>query len=401
MFRSFYLVVFLLAINLAARAQSPGDSYIQQYSTENGLPSNGIKGMQWDERSGFLWLATEAGIVRFNGVDFRSFTRENTSSIKSERMWFMLSNSNGKMFTADVAGNIFTIRENRLEPWGEITNISNRPFAIYNLLCVSDSFFNKAMTLSVRDFNILPFGKVIPLNDSACLVYNGKQIFRYNISNQSTPCLPESHAEIKSVFKIGSNCFYNTSADRIFLLDPYTKSSTPVGIIDEKGSPVSLNTKSSQLLWDPGKEDPILIDREYAWSLSYHNGQIVATLLSASLPLDAYIQSVRYSERMKTLFVATDSRGLVVIRKNLVTSKKRADVGIKKRNAYYSQVLLENNTILTNEGDIIGSGDKGNVSLPIKGKFNFTISTVGDTTLWFVQYNSQYKMNCLHAYNYR
>ena len=46
---------------------------IQHYTTENGLPANGIKGMEWDERTGFLWVATEAGLVRYDRVGFRTF----------------------------------------------------------------------------------------------------------------------------------------------------------------------------------------------------------------------------------------------------------------------------------------------------------------------------------------
>jgi hypothetical protein len=39
-------------------AQTVKDYTIQQFTTENGMPSNGIKGLQWDEQTGFLWIAT-------------------------------------------------------------------------------------------------------------------------------------------------------------------------------------------------------------------------------------------------------------------------------------------------------------------------------------------------------
>src|SRR5579859_1818044 len=48
---------------------------IQHFSTDNGLPSNGIKGLQWDEKTGFLWIATEAGVARYNGADFQVFNK--------------------------------------------------------------------------------------------------------------------------------------------------------------------------------------------------------------------------------------------------------------------------------------------------------------------------------------
>ena len=64
------ILFFFLFIVSAAMGQTEDNSHVQTYTTDNGLPSNGIKGLQWDEATEFLWMATEAGIVRFNGVDF-------------------------------------------------------------------------------------------------------------------------------------------------------------------------------------------------------------------------------------------------------------------------------------------------------------------------------------------
>src|SRR3954462_12315521 len=101
-------VTFLLIVNLfihAAVAQIPAFQ-TRNYTTENGLPSNGIKGMEWDEQTGFLWVATEAGIVRFNGIDFKTYTNKNTPFIASERFRLMKRNNKGIIYAADVYDNI-------------------------------------------------------------------------------------------------------------------------------------------------------------------------------------------------------------------------------------------------------------------------------------------------------
>ena len=64
------------------------DYLVERFTTDNGLPSNGIKGLQWDEQTGFLWIATEAGITRYNGVDFVTFSRANTPELFSEECSF-------------------------------------------------------------------------------------------------------------------------------------------------------------------------------------------------------------------------------------------------------------------------------------------------------------------------
>lgn len=45
---------------------------IRRYTDENGLPQNSIKAAAPDAY-GFVWLATESGVVRFDGKDFRTY----------------------------------------------------------------------------------------------------------------------------------------------------------------------------------------------------------------------------------------------------------------------------------------------------------------------------------------
>ncbi len=45
----------------------------ERINTDNGLPTNAIKGLQFDEKNRFLWVATESGILRYNGYGFQNF----------------------------------------------------------------------------------------------------------------------------------------------------------------------------------------------------------------------------------------------------------------------------------------------------------------------------------------
>src|SRR6187399_118023 len=121
MYRFLILFCCFSALFNPATAQKAVNSHVQQYTTDNGLPSNGIKGMQWDEKHEFLWMATEAGIVRFNGVDIKSYNKENMSAIASERLLFMVQNSARKIYTADQLGNIFLIDESKPVLWKKTT----------------------------------------------------------------------------------------------------------------------------------------------------------------------------------------------------------------------------------------------------------------------------------------
>src|SRR5579872_6700953 len=108
-----------------ARADSSA-YHVQRFTTDNGLPSNGIKGIQWDGQTGFLWIATEAGVVRYNGADFQLFNRDNSPGMYSERMLFLLKTREGRIFTSDETGDLFFVSRNKLQFIGK-TRVDTRP----------------------------------------------------------------------------------------------------------------------------------------------------------------------------------------------------------------------------------------------------------------------------------
>ena len=50
---------------------------VRTWSTEQGLPVNSVVDILQD-RDGFMWFATEQGLVRFDGVAFEVFDRAST-----------------------------------------------------------------------------------------------------------------------------------------------------------------------------------------------------------------------------------------------------------------------------------------------------------------------------------
>ncbi|MGE5126598.1 MAG: hypothetical protein ACM3PV_09905, partial [Betaproteobacteria bacterium] len=63
----------VLAASLAAAARAQASSWSEtRYSTRDGLPSPYVKGAA-EDGAGFVWLATDGGLVRFDGSIFTSF----------------------------------------------------------------------------------------------------------------------------------------------------------------------------------------------------------------------------------------------------------------------------------------------------------------------------------------
>lgn len=84
---------FFFLIQSVAVAQKDGDLpamlhndryIITRYNSENGLPQNSAKDLLLD-RNNFLWIATENGLVRFDGQRFRVYNTSNTPFLQTNR----------------------------------------------------------------------------------------------------------------------------------------------------------------------------------------------------------------------------------------------------------------------------------------------------------------------------
>ena len=397
------ILFFFLFIVSAAMGQTEDNSHVQTYTTDNGLPSNGIKGLQWDEATEFLWMATEAGIVRFNGVDFKSYTKENMPAIASERLLFIVRNNAGKIYTSDQPGNVFLIDKGKPVLWkkSQVNSAINPYLGSYYLLAVSDLFFQTKLASATP----LPtpftagFDKIICISDTSFLVQNAGTLYFHSISLKNPVALAVEKENINTTFKIGSNYFIRNKKNEIFRFDISTQAITPVALTERAGTILKPLTNNSLLYWQTGMANPVFIDGEKAWQISYNGNALTAELIFTGIPADSYIKSIQYSKKNKLLFIGTESKGLIVINQNRMQSKKRNEINSRNRNSYYSQIELPNGNILTNESDIIGNDTSRVNALPIKGKFSFNLSITDGNLLWYSQADMQLGYNCLHQYN--
>jgi ligand-binding sensor domain-containing protein/signal transduction histidine kinase len=107
MMRSAWLWALLLVFGHAARALDPGrslDHYGHQaWRTDSGLPQNTVHSIL-QTRDGYLWLGTEGGLVRFDGIDFVTFDTENTPQFKNDTVYDLLQDGSGTLWISTAAG---------------------------------------------------------------------------------------------------------------------------------------------------------------------------------------------------------------------------------------------------------------------------------------------------------
>ncbi len=391
------LLVISIAFSRITIAQVPATFQTRHYTTENGLPSNGTKGLEWDEETGFLWIATEAGIARFNGIDFKTYTNKNTPFIASERFRLMTRNNKGIIYAADEYDNIFKVRQNELVLYRKTTKENKlNTYQAYYGLSVSDTFFSykvnhPAIKRFLPDFDQTP--KTLTITDTSVLFIKNEKPIIITLTNNEPALLVKEDVLIKAAFKIKDQIFLISKDRKVFRVDIDAHLLLPVKF-DERFEN-EFNKGEFHFFGDASEKSSIVTGNNKAWSLSYDGTKIIAREICDALPPDILILSIQYSQEKELLFIGTDSKGLFVITENRVNviRKKQKAIGT---NAYYSQIELPGNRILTDRGDILGPQENINHPPPVKGHFYNSYLT-SDSLLW---YNKRINLN-LYCYDYK
>lgn len=74
-----------------------------QWQDRDGLPQNTVQAIA-QTRDGYIWLGTEAGLVRFNGRAFRTYTQASTPEMKSDSVLALLARRDGSLWVGTRSG---------------------------------------------------------------------------------------------------------------------------------------------------------------------------------------------------------------------------------------------------------------------------------------------------------
>ena len=107
---SFRLKILMMVVGCCCSAASALDPLLdlsqfsrQMWLTENGLPQNTVHSITQTE-NGYIWIATEEGLARFDGVRFTVFDKQNTPELKSNDIRVLLEDRSGALWAGTAAG---------------------------------------------------------------------------------------------------------------------------------------------------------------------------------------------------------------------------------------------------------------------------------------------------------
>ncbi|MEP6912651.1 MAG: two-component regulator propeller domain-containing protein, partial [bacterium] len=71
--------------------------------TENGLPQNTVHSIA-QTPNGYVWIGTEEGLARFDGIRFTVFDKQNTPQLKSNYIRTLLVDQRGALWIGTAEG---------------------------------------------------------------------------------------------------------------------------------------------------------------------------------------------------------------------------------------------------------------------------------------------------------
>lgn len=119
-------IVFIIGLLVSALTVLHAQT-ARLYTPESGLVNSQVNGIAQDG-SGYIWISTEGGLVRFDGMGFETFRhdRENPNSIPSDSVQQLLEDRFGGKWVATAGGLVlFESEYNRFNPFD--LNDARRP----------------------------------------------------------------------------------------------------------------------------------------------------------------------------------------------------------------------------------------------------------------------------------
>ncbi len=401
--RVFFYIVFIFSLYAGyAVCQTQQRFIVSEYNTENGLPANGIKGIAYDKETNFLWIATEAGILRFNGQDFKVFTTRNLPHLSSERIAILAANKKGEIVFLDTKTNTFRIQMNKPVLFRKHDTISTINYNSVLSFKLSNYILTRKMELLEANSQPNIYNTIVEVHDTACIfTNNNNEILYFSIFKTKADTISKKQSVAPYLFETDNQSFCKDENGNFFRINTNPKGIESISLLLEQKALSNKEIKKGVLIWENNNQKPLLFLGKYAYVLSFDGKNLTANLICNAIPTSSNIRYALYDADTKHLFIGTQSKGIIIIKPNYFKNLKNVVYNPQIPNATYTQIEVGKQQVLTNYGIILGEGILQHAKIPIRKYYGLSSYTFHDSILFYSARHTITNKNVVHSYNYK
>jgi signal transduction histidine kinase len=342
--KSSLFTILLLLIGASTFSQLPYT--FERLNTDYGLPTNTIKGLQFDEKNRFLWIATESGIVRYNGHNIQSFGDQEEKSILNNRVVYFTIANNGNLFGKFVDATSFTIKGNDVII-GKTTSIDNS----------LNEFIEKKYNINLSKIKNIQKSidfKTFKINNEI-LSINEDYLLRFN--NTSVDTIQFFNSKVQS-FQIGNRLYIidaNDVLSEVIINNVPNAFSKLIFKKEYNFEKYFKNVIDVKVFQDLPMDDVFIIIDQKLYRINLIDNNVSFDLVLDNLPIAEYYKFVQFDKITQTIYIGTDNRGVLVCRPKFFNRILPNRMLLNTSTSAYAQVLLKNGNIQVNDGPIFGS----------------------------------------------
>lgn len=330
---------------------------IQQHiGLREGLPQNSVRDLYYD-KYGYLWIATEGGLARWDGMHIKTITRRDAPDIfESGRISFINEDQDGRAIVAPesyprkfaaLTGpfSYSALPDDQKRYLGQIQYKLMDITALYQR--AKDKGWNRLIP-ELDKMNITPFsedGKTGALVfDNSVIWYDGKQV-------SLAPLNGDVKTFTSKFFYLDGHLFYINDHKGLHQITQYGKDELiRSGSLFRLLDTMSLEQRKVVSIFQ-FQGSTLFYATNQLFILKQRNGIPEITLLADRLDINN-IASAIYNERTEQLILGTFSDGLYILRNNKFDVLKqmgedKADPGY---NIFYSLSHFSRDRLITNKG---------------------------------------------------
>lgn len=306
-------------------------------SSENGFPQNTIRDLYFSP-SGFLWVATENGMVRYDGKTLLLYNTSN-ADIKKNRICQFVPMRNGKLYCVTEGENISEIFETNNHV--QIQFIKQNKFvgfSSYHLFSPTsfEQFCKICNSLLPENYAETNKSSTLILNKKKHVAQrNSKGIVIFNEKIEPVLSIPITNVEDLDFFISNDELYSRSSNNQFFHINTYSGKMTkcwaqsnlrPCPSSQEK------NINNSKFFWDFKTNSSFLVLNNTLFEIRGNKDSIFMETRISQLEKPA-INVITYSPDKLFLFVGSVNNGLFIYRKKVfeIMTSESSD------NAFYTQ----------------------------------------------------------------